>query len=186
MNAETKHLFMLKPFNELPEHQVEHDSVINISSYNNMVMMLKENIEQQLNLDDNIGSEKPIISLMLVSDNKDPSLISKEAQLVTRACQYLTSHLCEKQTLDSISFVVGVNRSKLASSFKKVLGIGVFQWLRAQRLQKAQYLLSHSHLSIQDISMEVGYESNANFSTAYKKLFGISPSEFRRNNERVN
>ena len=185
MNAETKHLFMLKSFNELTEAQLELDSVINISSYNSMLLMLKESPEQHLDVDKNLSLENPVVSLMLVSNKEDPLLSSKEAQLVTRACQYLTSHLCEKQTLDSISFVVGANRSKLASSFKKVLGVGVFQWLRTQRLQKAQYLLSHSHLSIQAISMEVGYESNANFSTAYKKLFGISPRQFRRNNERV-
>lgn len=186
MSADTKHIFMLKPFNELSEHEFEHNSIIDISSYNNMVLVLKENLKQQQKIDKNISLDKPLVSLMLVNDNEDPLLISKEAELVTRACQYLTSHLCEKQTLDSISYVVGSNRSKLASAFKKVLGVGVFQWLRTQRLQKAQYLLSHSHLSIQDISMEVGYDSNANFSTAYKKLFGVSPREFRRNNESVN
>ncbi len=81
--------------------------------------------------------------------------------------------------LDAIAIQMGTNRSKLAASFKNVLGISVFEYLRKIRMEKAKVLLINSDISIQQISFEVGYENSANFSTSYKKYYQLSPREQR-------
>ena len=79
---------------------------------------------------------------------------------------------------------MGSNRSKLATTFKRVLGVGVFEWLRKQRMLKAKALLIYSDLSIQEIGFEVGHENSANFSSAYKKQYNLSPRQ-QRNKAKV-
>jgi AraC-like DNA-binding protein len=104
---------------------------------------------------------------------------NKDDLLVQNTCRYLTQNLYNKLRLDDIAMFMGSNRSKLASTFKRVLGLGVFEWLRKQRMLKAKSLLIHSELSIQEVGFEVGYENSANFSSAYKKQFTISPRQQR-------
>jgi len=52
--------------------------------------------------------------------------------------------------------------------------------LRELRMQRAQALLKSTQLNLNDISLAVGYKDVFNFSSAFKRIFGISPSVFRR------
>lgn len=112
--------------------------------------------------------------------NMPSTIKSKDNVLIQKTCGYLKKNICSKLVLAEIATIMGSNRSKLAATFKRVLGIGVFEWLRKQRMLKAKYLLLHSELSIQEIGFEVGYENSANFSSAYKKQFNISPRQQRK------
>jgi AraC-type DNA-binding domain-containing proteins len=103
-----------------------------------------------------------------------------EGVLVEKTCQFLNCRIGEKFFLDDIALAMGTNRSKLAACFKRVLSIGVFEWIRKQRMLKAKSLLLNSDMSIQIIGFEVGYENCANFSTTYKKYFGMSPRQQRK------
>ena len=104
---------------------------------------------------------------------------NRDNALIKKTCRYLKTNLYSKLILDDIAASMGSNRSKLAATFKRVLGVGVFEWLRKQRMLKAKSLLIHSDLSIQEIGFEVGYENSANFSSAYKKQFNLSPRQQR-------
>lgn len=110
---------------------------------------------------------------------KFPRKTKREKYLVQKTCDLLISNIVKKFVLDDIASSVGSNRTQLAGAFKHVLGIGVFEWLRKQRMLKAKSLLLRSDLSIQEIGFEVGYENSANFSSAYKKHFNICPREER-------
>lgn len=104
---------------------------------------------------------------------------NKDNVLIQNTCLYLKKNIYNKLILDDIATLMGSNRSKLAATFKRVLGVGVFEWLRKQRMLKAKSLLMHSDLSIQEIGFEVGHENSANFSSAYRKQFNISPRQQR-------
>ncbi|HCV04132.1 MAG: hypothetical protein CL586_05990 [Alteromonadaceae bacterium] len=103
----------------------------------------------------------------------------REQAVVERACLFLLSHLSDKFTLDGIAQEVGSNRSQLAAYFKGCLNTGVFEWLRKQRMLTAKTLLIESNLTVQQIGFEVGYENQANFASAYKKQFNLSPTAQR-------
>lgn len=103
----------------------------------------------------------------------------RDNALIQKTCRYLKMNIYSKFNLDDIAASMGSNRSKLAATFKRVLGVGVFEWLRKQRMLKAKTLLIHSDLSIQEVGFEVGYENSANFSSAYKKQFNLSPRQQR-------
>ena len=104
---------------------------------------------------------------------------NKQQKLVDNTCSYLRERLHEKHMLDDVACEMGTNRSKLAASFKCVIGKGVFEWLRERRMIKAKALLLMTELSIQQVAFEVGFDNCANFSTAFKKQYGISPRQQR-------
>jgi len=103
----------------------------------------------------------------------------KNIALVRKTCRYLLTNLTENNSLNEVSRLMTSNRNTLSSSFKKVLGIGVFAWLREQRMQKSATLLTTTNLTVQQICYEVGYNDPANFSTLFKAHFAIAPQQYR-------
>lgn len=81
--------------------------------------------------------------------------------------------------LTEIATQVGTHDKKLSAIFREHLGMTVFAWVREERLRKAQELLASSTMSIEDISVEVGFASAANFATAFRERFAVTPSNYR-------
>lgn len=70
----------------------------------------------------------------------------------------------------------------LCHIFKKYSGLSIFTYIHQLRIQRAQYLLLNSELSIQQISQSVGFADPYYFSRLFKRFVHCSPSDFRRNN----
>ena len=105
---------------------------------------------------------------------------TRDTELVNNTCQYLLGNLAVSCSLDQLAHRMATNRNTLSSSFKRVLGRGVFAWLREQRMSKAENLLKTTDLSVQHICYEVGYNDPANFSTAFKTYFKLAPQQYRK------
>lgn len=119
-------------------------------------------------------------ALSIQTPGPQPYLNLKYKDLVEKTCHYIQQHLELPLTLHSISKAMNTNRNSLSKAFKKELNTGVSTWLRIQRMHKARQLLVSTNLSIQEISVRLGYPSQANFSTAFKHLFNESPIQLRR------
>lgn len=74
---------------------------------------------------------------------------------------------------------LGSNETTLQRQFRKAFGTTIFEYVLKRRMLSAHILVRDGHLSISEISYRVGYNSPANFSTAYKRYFGHSPGQDR-------
>ncbi len=83
-------------------------------------------------------------------------------------------------TIDELGSRVGLSRSALHERFTAYLGQPPMHYLANWRIQVASVLLRESRRSVADIALEVGYESEAAFSRAFKRLVGIPPAAWRR------
>jgi AraC-like DNA-binding protein len=83
-------------------------------------------------------------------------------------------------TLEELAKATGVSRSVLAERFHDLLGLPPMQYLAKWRMQKAAELLAGGNDNLARIAVEVGYESEAAFSRAFKKMAGLSPSVWRQ------
>ncbi len=68
-----------------------------------------------------------------------------------------------------------MSRSAFATRFKTLVGQAPLAYLTRWRMQKATRLLAENHLSLLEIALQTGYQSEAAFSKAFKREFGISP-----------
>jgi AraC-like DNA-binding protein len=98
---------------------------------------------------------------------------------VGRALSLLHESPTRDWTLDQLAKDVGVSRSLLAERFTNFVGTPPMQYLQKWRLQMAASRLSEGVANIATIAAEIGYESEAAFSRAFKKAVGVPPAEWR-------
>ena len=80
---------------------------------------------------------------------------------------------------DELADYIGVNRSYLASSFKKTFGCSPQEFLVNLRMEKAKVLLKKQDISISSVANAVGYTDQLAFSKVFKQHFGMSPSTYK-------
>jgi len=83
--------------------------------------------------------------------------------------------------LKDFALQIGTNEFKLKYGFKELYGTTVHNFLMQERLRKAQMMVQYSDLSFKSIADMTGYKSLAHFSRSFKKQYGFSPSELRKN-----
>ena len=83
-------------------------------------------------------------------------------------------------TVEKLAKESSMSRSLFSDRFKQYLDLSPMQYVTNWRMQSARHLLAESNLSLEGIAGEVGYESSAAFSKAFKRLFDQNPGEFRR------
>jgi AraC-like DNA-binding protein len=84
-------------------------------------------------------------------------------------------------TLDELAKGAGLSRSVLAERFAGLVGVPPMHYLAKWRMQKAVELLIGANMNLAGVAAEIGYESEAAFSRAFKKIVGVSPSVWRQN-----
>jgi len=75
---------------------------------------------------------------------------------------------------------VGLSRSALAERFIRLIGVPPMHYLANWRMQVATEKLRSTNASLAQVAELVGYESEAAFSRAFKKAFGVAPATWRR------
>jgi AraC-like DNA-binding protein len=99
---------------------------------------------------------------------------------VGRALTLLHSKPAHPWTLEELAREVGLARSSLAERFMHFVGQPPMHYLTQWRMQIASGLLASGAASVAAIAEDVGYESEAAFSRAFKKLVGMPPAAWRR------
>ena len=95
---------------------------------------------------------------------------------------YIHHNYGEKLTIEDIANHGLVCRSKACQLFKKFIRQTPNTYLNQYRLQKSKELLKDSHLTILDIAVLCGFNTSSYFGTIFKKEYGLSPAEYRKNN----
>ena len=103
--------------------------------------------------------------------------------LVERAEALISTHLAEPLTIASIAAELYVGRSKLCEAFRRVRGKGVAELLRQERMNAALRLIASGEANIADAARAVGYARSSSFDEAFRREFGCSPTEWRKNRE---
>ncbi|BCP54235.1 cupin [Kaistia sp. 32K] len=99
--------------------------------------------------------------------------------LVGRALARLHAEPARGWTLEDLAAEAGASRSALAERFTQLVGYPPIQYLTQWRMQIAARRLAERGTKVAAVAREVGYDSEAAFSRAFKKFVGQSPSEWR-------
>ena len=116
--------------------------------------------------------------------NIDPKKIgvnTEEEVLVAKLLNAIEAHIADDDYgVEQLATDVGLSRTNLYSKLRNMLGISPADFIRNVRLKRAAQLLTDNPtLSINEVSVRVGFSTSRNFSTQFKKMFGVLPSEYR-------
>ena len=113
---------------------------------------------------------------LLPFDENSPGL----SGYVREAVRYMAVHYGESEiTVAQIAEAVGISEGHLSHCFKKETGYTVMAWLTRYRIQSAMKLLSDCRNKVYEAAEQVGYRDIAYFSSTFKKVTGITPSEYQ-------
>ena len=105
--------------------------------------------------------------------------VGKSAELQS-VKDYLDSHYTEKITLDALAEQFFINKYYLHEIFKREYGMGIGQYLIHLRITKSKGLLRFTDKTAEEIAYACGMSSPHYFSRMFKKIEGVSPSEYRK------
>jgi len=99
---------------------------------------------------------------------------------IIKAIRYIETHLNEELTLESIADVASYSPYHFSRIFKRATGENIGGMIKRLRLAQSTHRLLHTTSPITEIALDIGYETHSSFNKAFKKIFGISPSEYQR------
>lgn len=104
---------------------------------------------------------------------------TETSEYIKEAITYITQNYSQNIRINDLADYVGVNRSYLASSFKKATGYSPKEYLLSLRMENAKSLLETTDMTINGISNAIGYSDQLAFSRMFKKYTGVSPTTYR-------
>ena len=100
---------------------------------------------------------------------------------VRSALEYINLNLQNNLSLSTISEAINKNSSFLSSQFKKETGNTVTRYIQEKRIEESIRLLTHTDMTIQEISYSVGIDDLSWFSKLFKSITNMSPTKYRAN-----
>lgn len=119
---------------------------------------------------------------LLINNIKNSNKIPKEdatRKYVEDATFYISNNYSDDITINNIAKYVNITRGYLYRLFKKYLDSSPQKFLIDFRMERARELLKNSNFFIGDIARSVGYRDVLLFSKIFKKINGVTPTNFR-------
>lgn len=99
-------------------------------------------------------------------------------ELYHRILEYMNLHLSEQLSIDDIARDTLVGRSQLQHLIREKNGCGVIELFSRMKINQAKEFIRENHLNFTEISNTLGYSSIHYFSRQFKKITGMTPSEY--------
>jgi LacI family transcriptional regulator len=107
--------------------------------------------------------------------------ISEKNWCATAAAEFIRLNACEGITVPDVAHHLHVSRSFAEKTFRKALGHSILEEIQTRRLERLCTLLRETPLSIGEIGERCGYHTESYLKRLFKKKFGMTMREYRRN-----
>ena len=111
------------------------------------------------------------------------TFLSSSNPLIRSAIDIITREYASNLTVEEIAGRLNVSRSYLSALFKEETTISVMQYITLMRMNRAEHLLRNTSMKVSEIAEAVGYHDASYFGLQFKKLYGMSPAQFRNGGE---
>lgn len=114
--------------------------------------------------------------------NTDQALLplcQNNIDAIERSIDYIYEHLSEAITLTDLAKVANMSETYYSSVFKRLTGSSPWNYISSKRVALAiNYLMDNSSTML-DLAMRCGFNNTANFNRTFKKITGLTPSEYK-------
>jgi len=101
---------------------------------------------------------------------------------VRKAIEFIRISLYQDLSLDMISSSINANPFELSRQFKKETGKTIIEYINKQRINESIHIMENENISITAVAGIVGYNDINYFTKVFKKIKGITPSQYRKLN----
>lgn len=108
--------------------------------------------------------------------------VIERAKAINKSVTYLAEHYNEKINIDDLAAIAMMSRNSFFRNFEMITGTTVSDMLLRFRLKNALPPLLYTEMSLDAIAKNVGLYDNSRFCHAFSKIYGITPTEYRRKN----
>lgn len=117
-------------------------------------------------------------------ETEEPALIAlkkgDKSRYVLEAMDYIGEHYADSGiSVGSIAAHLGISEGHLSHTFKKETDYTILNYLTRYRIRKSMELLREGRMKVYEVAERVGYRDITHFSSTFKKVVGISPSEYQ-------
>jgi AraC-like DNA-binding protein len=99
-----------------------------------------------------------------------------------RALAYIDANIAEPISLGSVADAAGLTRMYFAAQFRAATGVRPHEFILRRRIERAQDMLLNSGTALVEIALSVGFQTQAHFTTVFKKIVGQTPHRWREAN----
>ena len=102
-----------------------------------------------------------------------------ESPMIARARGYITDHQGDEISLKEVARAVNTSAFYFCKMFKQATGLTFTDYLARVRVEKVKSLLLNPHTRVSEAAFEAGFQSLSQFNRVFKKIEGLSPSDYR-------
>jgi len=118
--------------------------------------------------------------LLGAKENKSSIEKAGKNTFVDIAREYINEHYFENLTLNEVAEKVGITAGYLSTLFSQKMNCSFIDYLNEIRIEHACSYLQQNYLKAYEIAYKVGYHDDKYFSKVFRKVTGMSPSEYKR------
>ncbi len=102
-----------------------------------------------------------------------------EPAIIVKAKQFISENYSESISLEQVAKAVNTSSFYFCKMFKRITGLNFTEYVSRVRIERAKNLLLNPNLRISEIAFDVGFQSLTHFNRVFRKLVGLSPSNYR-------
>ena len=172
---------------------------MNVSSLYNKAFILPadDNLSHSFNVISQVIEKEDAVSKMLLKASLLMVLSSIAAQagqrenntayvysdIFSEIVYYIAKHYDEELSLNILSEKFGYTPQYISSLFKKYMNTTFYTYLTRMRMDRARFLLSSATLNVSEIAYACGFASETAMSEKFKKMYGMTPLQYKRTSE---
>ncbi|WP_455616963.1 helix-turn-helix transcriptional regulator [Eisenbergiella sp.] len=103
----------------------------------------------------------------------------KYSTQIQKCCDYIEMHMDKKIQAKDLAKLAGYSEYYLTHKFKQETGYSLNSFIRSVKIERAKILLRYSELSLQEISEQLCFGNRSYFGTAFQKMVGCTPMQYR-------